>query len=227
MNTQEAVTGDRITTSDNYEISTINKLLQTFHIHHLRLRTRWNRKFKFILAQGVHASVLCFIMKWNGRDFVKVWFSIQKAVSRGHNILRLRAIPSRNRPHSTTQAEVTSGQISTSFVIMRWDYFFCETAAANGPTVHPPDDTRVNMDWRWNYTDRGNRTTRRKTCPSATLSTSNPTSTALGTKPGLRDEKPATNRLSYGTANLTSIRQFLIANINPLNPSGNNMYHLF
>ena len=42
-----------------------------------------------------------------------------------------------------------------------------------------------------------NRRTRRKTCPSATLSTTNPT----WTDPGLRGERPATNRLSHGTAN--------------------------
>jgi hypothetical protein len=49
---------------------------------------------------------------------------------------------------------------------------------------------------RWNETDRGKPTTRRKTCPSATLSTTNPT----WTDPGLRGERPATNRLSHGTA---------------------------
>jgi hypothetical protein len=41
-----------------------------------------------------------------------------------------------------------------------------------------------------------NRNTGRKTCPSATLSTTNPT----WTDPGLRGERPATNRLSHGTA---------------------------
>jgi hypothetical protein len=39
----------------------------------------------------------------------------------------------------------------------------------------------------------------RKTCPSATLSTKNPTWTALGMNPGLRSEKPTINHLSYGT----------------------------
>jgi hypothetical protein len=38
-----------------------------------------------------------------------------------------------------------------------------------------------------------------KTCPSATLSTTNPTWTDPGSKPGLRGERPATNRLSHGT----------------------------
>jgi hypothetical protein len=45
-----------------------------------------------------------------------------------------------------------------------------------------------------------NRRTLRKTCPSATLSTTNPTKTALGVNPGFNGEKPATNRLSNGTA---------------------------
>jgi hypothetical protein len=46
----------------------------------------------------------------------------------------------------------------------------------------------------------GNRSTRGKTCPSATLSTTNPTWTDLGLNPGLRSDRPVTNRLSRGTA---------------------------
>jgi hypothetical protein len=45
-----------------------------------------------------------------------------------------------------------------------------------------------------------NRSTREKTCPSATFSISNPTWTDPGSNPGLRGERPATNRLSHGTA---------------------------
>jgi hypothetical protein len=45
-----------------------------------------------------------------------------------------------------------------------------------------------------------NRSTRGETCPSATLSTTNPTWTDPGSNPGLRGERSATNRLSYGTA---------------------------
>jgi hypothetical protein len=37
------------------------------------------------------------------------------------------------------------------------------------------------------------------TCPSATLSTTNPTWTDPGSNPGLRSERPATNRLSQVT----------------------------
>jgi hypothetical protein len=45
-----------------------------------------------------------------------------------------------------------------------------------------------------------NRSTRGKTCPSATLSTTNPSWSDLGSNPVLRCERPATNRLSHGTA---------------------------
>jgi hypothetical protein len=47
-----------------------------------------------------------------------------------------------------------------------------------------------------------NRSTREKTCPSDILSTTNPTWTDSGSNPGLRDERPAANRLSHGTAKL-------------------------
>jgi hypothetical protein len=45
-----------------------------------------------------------------------------------------------------------------------------------------------------------NRSTRGKACPSATLSTTNPTWTDLRSNPGLRGERPATNCLSHGMA---------------------------
>jgi hypothetical protein len=75
----------------------------------------------------------------------------------------------------------------------------CRTADANGPIVHPTDDI-----WMWSncgITMTGeNRRTWRKTCPSATLSTTNPTWAALGANSALHGEKPVTNHLSYGTA---------------------------
>jgi hypothetical protein len=45
-----------------------------------------------------------------------------------------------------------------------------------------------------------NRSTRRKTCHSATLSTTNSTWTDPGSNPGLRGGRLAANRLSHGTA---------------------------
>jgi hypothetical protein len=54
---------------------------------------------------------------------------------------------------------------------------------------------------RWNDILTGeNRKTRRKTSPSATLSTTNPIWIDPGSNPGLRGERPATNDLSHGTA---------------------------
>jgi hypothetical protein len=45
-----------------------------------------------------------------------------------------------------------------------------------------------------------NQSTRRKTFPSDTLSTTNPTWKDQGSNLGLRGERLATNRLRYGTA---------------------------
>jgi hypothetical protein len=48
------------------------------------------------------------------------------------------------------------------------------------------------------------RSARRKTCPSATLPTTNLTCADPGLNPGLRGGRPATNRLSHGTAQVTT-----------------------
>jgi hypothetical protein len=50
-----------------------------------------------------------------------------------------------------------------------------------------------------------NRRTGRKTCPSATLSTTNPTWIEPGANPGLRVERSATNDLRHGMALLITI----------------------
>jgi hypothetical protein len=55
-----------------------------------------------------------------------------------------------------------------------------------------------------------NLSTRGETCPSAILSTTNPTWTDPGLNPGLRGETPATNRLSHGTAMYPYIRRINI-----------------
>jgi hypothetical protein len=56
------------------------------------------------------------------------------------------------------------------------------------------------MEHQCTEIDRGKPTTRRKTCPSATLSTTNRTWTDPVSNTGIRGERPATNRLSHGTA---------------------------
>jgi hypothetical protein len=55
-----------------------------------------------------------------------------------------------------------------------------------------------------------NRSTRGKTCSSATLSTTNPAWTDPGSNPGLRGERPATNRLSLGTARGPTVTPTLV-----------------
>jgi hypothetical protein len=64
---------------------------------------------------------------------------------------------------------------------------------------------------RWNDIDRGSITARRKTCPSATLSTTNSTWTDQGANSGLSCELSATNRLSHSTADC-----YLVGGISPL-----------
>jgi hypothetical protein len=75
--------------------------------------------------------------------------------------------------------------------------------AANGPSVHPQDETWVDMYQLWNDIHRKNKTkqkTWRETFHSATLSIRNPTWTAFCVNLGLYSGKVATNHLSYGMA---------------------------
>jgi hypothetical protein len=74
-------------------------------------------------------------------------------------------------------------------------------APTNGPIVNP-QVVYVYGEPRWNDTDRENRRTRTKICPSATPSTTNTIWTDPGANSSLRDEKPATNHPSHGTAYL-------------------------
>jgi hypothetical protein len=56
------------------------------------------------------------------------------------------------------------------------------------------------IEHKWNEIDTEKPKHSGKICPSATLSTTNPTWTDPGSNPGLLYERPATNRLSHGTA---------------------------
>jgi hypothetical protein len=75
------------------------------------------------------------------------------------------------------------------------------TSTTNWPIV-PALDDRWWWMWssRWNENWQGKQKYSEKTCPSATMSTINPTWPNLGSNPGRRCGKPATNRLSYGAA---------------------------
>jgi hypothetical protein len=69
------------------------------------------------------------------------------------------------------------------------------------PIVPAPDD-RWGWFWSnwWNEDWQGKPKYSEKTCPSATLSTTNATWPDPGSNPSRRGGKPATNRLSYGAA---------------------------
>jgi hypothetical protein len=58
----------------------------------------------------------------------------------------------------------------------------------------------MNMEQWWNYIFAGETEVLGENLPSATLSTTNPTWIDPGANPGLRGERPPTNRLSHGTA---------------------------
>jgi hypothetical protein len=81
---------------------------------------------------------------------------------------------------------------------VHWDFGYC---GHYWPIVPASDDRRWWL-WRnwWNEVWQGKPKYSEKTCPSATLSTTNPTWLDPILNPGRRDGKPATNRLSYGAA---------------------------
>jgi hypothetical protein len=58
---------------------------------------------------------------------------------------------------------------------------------------------------RFNDTDREIRIARRKTCPTATFSKTNPMLTDPGANPGIRGKKFATDNLNHGTAIVVTV----------------------
>jgi hypothetical protein len=62
----------------------------------------------------------------------------------------------------------------------------------------------MNMEQWWNDIFAGETEVLGENLPSATLSTTNPTWIDPGANPDLRGERPATNRLSHGTAAVIS-----------------------
>jgi hypothetical protein len=110
----------------------------------------------------------------------------------------------------------TSNQRSTQMQSYMLDYFFIffynshgvrlgplGTAATVWPIIPAPDN-RWWWLWsnRWNVNCQGKPKYSEKTCPIATLCTTNPTWPDPGSSPGRRGAKPATNCLIYSTANL-------------------------
>jgi hypothetical protein len=90
------------------------------------------------------------------------------------------------------------------FVKMSMSLLNC---ASIGPFVQPPAYIWANMEQRWTDIGREKSKDSEKTCPRATFSTTNPTWTDPDPNPGLSCEKPATNRLRYGTNSLSHTAQ--------------------
>jgi hypothetical protein len=82
------------------------------------------------------------------------------------------------------------------------------TSATVWPIVPAPDDRWWMWSSRWNENWQGKPKYSEKTCPSVTLSTTNPILPDLGSNTGRRGGKPATNRLSCGAANASSNQKF-------------------
>jgi uncharacterized membrane protein len=74
------------------------------------------------------------------------------------------------------------------------------TSATIWSIVPAPNDRWWMWSSRWNENWQGKPKYSDKTCPGATLFTTNPTWPDLGSNSSRRGEKLATNRLSYGTA---------------------------
>jgi hypothetical protein len=85
-------------------------------------------------------------------------------------------------------------------------------------TLRPPMAYCASPGWLWWWRNRWNDLQGKpkyseKTCPSAALSTTNPTCCPYA-NPGRRGGKPASNRLSYGTAiNTVLVCVFIISDI--------------
>jgi hypothetical protein len=80
---------------------------------------------------------------------------------------------------------------------MGWDWVYLVRRPLTGLWYQ----TRWVWSSRWNENLQGKPKYSEKTCPSATLSTTNFTWINLGSNPGRRGRKPVTNSLSDGTAN--------------------------
>jgi hypothetical protein len=79
-----------------------------------------------------------------------------------------------------------------------WVFWYC----GHYWSIVPAPDDRWWWLWRnwWNVDWQGKPKYSDKTCPSATLSTTNPTWLEPGLNPGRRGRKPGTNTFNYGAA---------------------------
>jgi hypothetical protein len=119
------------------------------------------------------------------------------------NIFR-PSLPANTYEASTAQYYVTEFTV-LSFGFLGWDE--TGTSATNCPIVSAPDDRWWVWSSRWNENWQGKPKYSEETCPSANLSTTNPTWPDLGSNLGRSGGKPATNRRVYTESSLTKIEQ--------------------
>jgi hypothetical protein len=101
----------------------------------------------------------------------------------------------------------TPHHMFSQFFFPGWGETDCESTWYVGhcwPIVPAPDDRWWLWSSWWDEDWQGKPKYSEKTCPSASLSTTNPTWPDLGSNPGRRGGKPETNRLSYGAAYMCS-----------------------
>jgi hypothetical protein len=111
-----------------------------------------------------------------------------------------------NQPHPSLRmlwlrnVILSSFKISNSFLLVSWCGVRLSPLGTSATIVAAPHDRWWVWSSRRNEIWQGNRIYSEKTCPSATVSTTNPTWPELGSNPGRRGGKPETNRLSYDAA---------------------------
>jgi hypothetical protein len=105
--------------------------------------------------------------------------------------------------HTLTSSFLSQGHLQTlqSFFWGRSGTESIITAAISLPNVLALDDVDFGAIGRMNYW-QGRPNYMEKACYSTAPSTTDPTGLDPGSNPGRRSGKPATNRLSYGMANL-------------------------
>jgi hypothetical protein len=128
---------------------------------------------------------------------------VSEWTNRQNHTTRESIISSRgNTRNNTNPVENSYGNRPYRIVFFSWGGVRLSplgTSATNWPIVPAQDDRWVSSIC-WNENWQGKPKYSEKTCHSATLSTTNPTLPDLGSNPGSRVGKPATNRLGYGTA---------------------------
>jgi hypothetical protein len=138
--------------------------------------------------------------RWHQPDIPGRWCTWSRAAADGQQSKPMSGRPGGDE-HGVMRGISGCGEVVPFFSYSGWG----ETESTwyighSWPIVPAPDDRWWVRSSRWNENWQGKPKYSEKTCPSATLSTTNPTWPDLGSISGRRGGKPEINRLSYGTA---------------------------